>query len=168
MLIQSNAQEAGFNLEPVVESLDTFYNAQWCPPDPKDPPCSGAAEPGSSTTVTARRRTCTLNAALKTEGIWNSSQYNSQPFDDAFKEFQSAIGVEAQKAACKKIETILNEDVPIALPLQLPRRQFEEVPGHLLERPRADVLQRSFTGRLTDIRGSARRALLPSTSTVVA
>ena len=59
VLIQSNAQEAGFNLEPVVESLDTFYNAQWCPPDPKDPPCSGAAEPGSSTTVTARRRTST-------------------------------------------------------------------------------------------------------------
>jgi hypothetical protein len=26
------------------------------------------------------------------------------------------VGVDAQKAACKKIETILNEDVPIGLP----------------------------------------------------
>jgi peptide/nickel transport system substrate-binding protein len=116
VLIQSNAQEAGFNLEPVVESLDTFYNAQWCPPDPKDPPCSGAAELGIVDYGHRATPDVYLNAALKTEGIWNSSQYNSQPFDDAFKEFQSAIGVEAQKAACKKIETILNEDVPIALP----------------------------------------------------
>ena len=46
VLIQSNAKDAGFNLEPAVESLDTFYNAQWCPPEPKDPPCSGAAELG--------------------------------------------------------------------------------------------------------------------------
>ena len=49
-------------------------------------------------------------------GIWNSSQYNSPEFDAAFADFQKAIGVDAQKAACKTIETILNEDVPIALP----------------------------------------------------
>ena len=29
-----------------VESLDTFYGAQWCPAEPADPPCSGAAELG--------------------------------------------------------------------------------------------------------------------------
>ena len=37
-------------------------------------------------------------------------------FDAAFSEFQSAVGVDAQKAACTKIETILNEDVPVGLP----------------------------------------------------
>ena len=171
VLIQSNAQEAGFNLEPVVESLDTFYNAQWCPPDPKDPPCSGAAEPGSSTTVTARRRTCTLNAALKTEGIWNSSQYNSQPFDDAFKEFQSAIGVEAQKAACKKIETILNEDVPIALrcttttspAVRRSTRASTRAPSG-----RCSSAQLHRSPNRWDLGGGAPVAPLPSTSTVVA
>jgi peptide/nickel transport system substrate-binding protein len=57
-----------------------------------------------------------LNAALKTNGIWNSSQYASDPFDAAFTEFQAAVTVDAQKAACTKIETILNDDVPVGLP----------------------------------------------------
>ena len=57
-----------------------------------------------------------LNAALKSKGIWNASQYSSPEFDAAFKAFQTAIGVDAQKAACTKIETILVEDTPIGLP----------------------------------------------------
>ena len=116
VLIQSNAREAGFNLEVAVESLDTFYNAQWCPPEPKDPPCSGAAELGIVDYGHRATPDVYLNAALKSNGIWNSSQYASKEFDDAFAEFQAAIGVDAQKAACTKIETILNEDVPIAVP----------------------------------------------------
>jgi peptide/nickel transport system substrate-binding protein len=115
-LIKSQAAEAGFNLEVAVESLDTFYGAQWCPETPKDPPCSGAAELGIVDYGHRATPDVYLNAALKSKGIWNSSQYNSPEFDAAFGEFQAAIGVDAQKAACKKIETILNEDVPIALP----------------------------------------------------
>jgi peptide/nickel transport system substrate-binding protein len=57
-----------------------------------------------------------LNSALKSKGIWNSSQYGSSVFDAAFGEFQSAVGVDAQKAACTKIETVLNDEVPIAIP----------------------------------------------------
>jgi peptide/nickel transport system substrate-binding protein len=116
VLIQSNAREAGFNLEVAVESLDTFYGAQWCPAEPANPPCSGAAELGIVDYGHRATPDVYLNAALKSEGIWNSSQYASKAFDDAFAEFQRAIGVDAQKAACKNIETILNEDVPIALP----------------------------------------------------
>ena len=57
-----------------------------------------------------------LNAALSTGGIWNSSQYSSPEFDAAFAEYQAAIGVEAQTAACKTIEEILVEDTPIVVP----------------------------------------------------
>ena len=57
-----------------------------------------------------------LNAALSTNGIWNSSQYNSPEFDAAFTAYQAAIGVDAQKAACKTIEEILVEDTPIVVP----------------------------------------------------
>ncbi|HET8787018.1 MAG TPA: hypothetical protein VFM38_15395, partial [Candidatus Limnocylindrales bacterium] len=116
VLIQSNAKDAGFNLEVAVESLDTFYGAQWCPAEPKDPPCSGAAELGIVDYGHRATPDVYLNAALATKGVWNSSQYSSPEFDAAFKEFQASIGVDAQKAACKKLETILNEDVPIALP----------------------------------------------------
>jgi peptide/nickel transport system substrate-binding protein len=45
-LLKSQAAEAGITLNVAVESLSTFYGAQWCPAEPKDPPCSGAAELG--------------------------------------------------------------------------------------------------------------------------
>ena len=57
-----------------------------------------------------------LNSAFKSKGVWNASQYSSAAFDAAFTEFQGAAGVDAQKAACAKIETIMNEDVPAAIP----------------------------------------------------
>jgi peptide/nickel transport system substrate-binding protein len=115
-LIQSGAKEAGINLEIAVESPDTFYGTQWCPADPKDPPCSGAAELGIVDYGHRPTPDVYLNAALATKGVWNSSQYSSADFDAAFKEYQAAIGVDAHQAACKKLETILNEDVPVGLP----------------------------------------------------
>jgi peptide/nickel transport system substrate-binding protein len=114
-LVKSQTAEAGFTLNVAVENLKTFYDAQWCPPK-GNPPCSGAAELGIVDYGHRATPDVYLNAALKTDGDWNSSQYSSAEFDAAFGEFQKAIGVDAQKAACKKIETILNEDVAIALP----------------------------------------------------
>jgi len=115
-LLKSQASQAGITLNVVVESLNTFYGAQWCPAKPADPPCSGAAELGIVDYGHRGTPDVYLNAALKTKGIWNSSQYSSAAFDQAFTDFQTAVGVDAQKAACNKIETILLEDTPIGLP----------------------------------------------------
>lgn len=114
-LLKSQAAQAGITLNVAVESLDTFYGAQWCPKEPADPPCSGAAELGIVDYGHRATPDVYLNAALKTKGIWGSSQYSSPAFDNAFKQFQTSVGVDAQKAACTKIETILNDDVPIGL-----------------------------------------------------
>ena len=116
VLLKSQAAQAGITLTPAVESLTTYYGAQWCPDVPKDPPCSGAAELGIVDYGHRATPDVYLNAALKTKGVWNSSQYASPAFDAAFTEFQKAVGVDAQKKACTKIETILNDDVPIGLP----------------------------------------------------
>ena len=116
VLLQSQAAQAGITLTPAVESLNTFYGAQWCPAEPADPPCSGAAELGIVDYGHRATPDVYLNAALKSKGIWNSSQYNSPAFDQAFTDFQTAVGVDAQKTACTKIETILNDEVPIGLP----------------------------------------------------
>jgi peptide/nickel transport system substrate-binding protein len=115
-LLKSQAEQAGITLNVEVESLDTFYGAQWCPAEPANPPCSGAAELGIVDYGHRATPDVYLNAALKSNGIWNSSQYASDPFDAAFTEFQAAVTVDAQKAACTKIETILNDDVPVGLP----------------------------------------------------
>ncbi len=112
VLLKSQAAQAGITLNVAVESLDTFYGAQWCPVDG----CAGAAELGIVDYGHRGTPDVYLNAALKSKGIWNSSQYSSAAFDQAFTDFQTAVGVDAQKAACNKIETILNEDVPIGLP----------------------------------------------------
>ena len=116
VLIQSQAAEAGITLTPAVEALSSFYGAQWCPTEPADPPCSGAAELGIVDYGHRSTPDVFLNSALKTNGAWNSSQYSSPDFDAAFGEFQAAVGVDAQKAACTKIQTILNEDVAVAIP----------------------------------------------------
>ena len=116
VLLKSQAAQAGITLNVAVESLDTYYGAQWCPAEPADPPCSGAAELGIVDYGHRATPDVYLNAALKTNGVWNSSQYSSSAFDAAFTEFQKAVGVDAQKAACTKIETILNDDVPVGLP----------------------------------------------------
>jgi|SoiMethySBSTD1v2_1073268.scaffolds.fasta_scaffold119168_2 peptide/nickel transport system substrate-binding protein len=116
VLIQSQAKEAGITLEIAKEQLGTFYGAQWCPAEPKDPPCSGAAELGIVDYGHRPTPDVFLNSAFKTKGVWNSSQWSNADFDAAFAEFQAAVGVDAQKAACKKIETIMNEEVPVALP----------------------------------------------------
>ena len=113
---RARRQQAGITLNVAVESLDTFYGAQWCPAEPADPPCSGAAELGIVDYGHRGTPDVYLNAALKTKGVWNSSQYSSPAFDAAFTDFQTAVGVDAQKAACNKIETILLEDTPIGLP----------------------------------------------------
>lgn len=115
-LLKSQAAEAGITLNIALESLNTFYGAAWCPAEPKDPPCSGAAELGIVDYGHRATPDVYLNAALKTKGIWNSSQYASAEFDTAFAEFQAALGVDAQRAACNKLETILNRDLPVGVP----------------------------------------------------
>ena len=115
-VIKSQAAQAGITLNVKVESLQTYYGAQWCPAKPADPPCSGAAELGIVDYGHRGTPDVYLNADLRSKGIWNSAQYSNPAFDTAFVDFQKSVGVDAQKAACKQIETILNEDTPLALP----------------------------------------------------
>jgi peptide/nickel transport system substrate-binding protein len=115
-LIQAQAAEGGFTLELAGESLDTFYGAQWCPAEPADPPCSGAAELGIVDYGHRATPDVYLNAALSTGGVWNSSQYSNPAFDAAFAEFSAAVGLDAQRAACKVLQEILLEDTPVVVP----------------------------------------------------
>jgi peptide/nickel transport system substrate-binding protein len=116
VLIKSQAAQAGITITPHGGDNNNFYGLEWCPEKPADPPCSGAAELGIVDYGHRATPDVFLNSALKTKGVWNSSQYSSADFDAAFGEFQAAVGVDAQKTACAKIEKILNDDTPIGLP----------------------------------------------------
>ena len=115
VLVQSQAAEGGFKITPAGQDNGQFYDAQWCVTTTK-PPCEGNAEFGIVDYGHRATPDVFLNSAFKTHGVWNASHYSSPDFDAAFSEFQKAVGVEAQKAACAKIEKIMNDDVPVALP----------------------------------------------------
>ena len=115
VLIKSQAAPAGITITPHGGDNNNFYGLEWCPEKPADPPCSGAAELGIVDYGHRATPDVFLNSAFKTKGVWNSSQYSSADFDAAFGEFQAAVGVDAQKAACAKIEKIMNDDVPAGI-----------------------------------------------------
>ena len=116
VLVRNNAADAGFNLKVAVEDSTTFYNKSWCPPEPADPPCSGAAELGIVDYGHRGVPDVFLNASLSTKGAWNSAQYSSPDYDQAFKDYRAAIGVDEQKKAADKIEEILLEDSSTLFP----------------------------------------------------
>ena len=116
VLVKGGAQEAGVTLNVSVEDGSTFYGQAWCPAKPADPPCSGADEIGIVDYGHRGTPDVYLNAALKTAGVWNSSQYQSQEFDEAFRAYQAAVGVDAQTTAAKRLQEIQLEDSPILVP----------------------------------------------------
>jgi peptide/nickel transport system substrate-binding protein len=117
VLIQSQAAPAGITITPAGQDNGPFYDAQWCnTTTPTDPPCQGNAELGIVDYGHRASPDVFLNSAYKTNGVWNASHYANPAFDAAFTEFQSAVGVDAQMAACAKIEQISNDEVPIIIP----------------------------------------------------
>jgi peptide/nickel transport system substrate-binding protein len=117
-LVSVQAADAGFKLTANVVDNGSFYGQYWCPADPADPPCSGAAEIGIVDYGHRATPDVFLNAALKTNGIWNSSQYSSTELDDAFTAFQASPEADdaGRAAAAKNIQTILNEDTAVIIP----------------------------------------------------
>ena len=140
-LLKSQAAPAGITLNVAVESLDTFYGAQWCPEAPADPPCSGAAELGIVDYGHRATPDVYLNAALKIEG---HLEFVAVHVVGVRRGVHGVPGGGRRRRA----EGRLHEDRddpqrgrpgrPAVL-LQLPRGQLEEVHRRLLERPRADV-----------------------------
>jgi peptide/nickel transport system substrate-binding protein len=147
-LIQAGAAEAGINLQLAIESLDTFYGAQWCPAEPPDPPCSGAAELGIVDYGHRPTPDVFLNAALKTNGVWNSSQYANPALDEGFAAFQAAVGVDAQMAAAGTLQTLLNEECPIGLPFF-----YDYLAGHsnTYQGIRVSALGQMYTGNASRV-----------------
>ena len=116
VLVQNAAKDIGWDLTLNIESTDTFYN-EWCLT--YDPICDGGQEFGIVDYGHRATPDVYLNAAYAT-GTWNSAHYKSDQFNAAFKEYQGALDVAGHKAACKKLETIANEDVPYAIPYFYP------------------------------------------------
>ena len=123
------------------ESTDTFYGTQWCPAEPADPPCSGAAELGIVDYGDRPTPDIYLNAALKTERRLELVAV-LEPRRSTPRSPSSRLGRRSRP------EGGLQEDRDdpqrrrpgrSAVLLQLPVRALEDVPGRPGDGARADV-----------------------------
>jgi peptide/nickel transport system substrate-binding protein len=54
-----------------------------------------------------------LGAPLKSDGTWNSAHFKNKAYDKLFVEYQSALDLQSQRVAAKKIQEMLLDEVPI-------------------------------------------------------
>jgi peptide/nickel transport system substrate-binding protein len=54
-----------------------------------------------------------LGAPLKSDGTWNGAHFKNKEYDGLVDEYTSALDIQSQRAAAKKIQTLLNDEVPI-------------------------------------------------------
>jgi peptide/nickel transport system substrate-binding protein len=115
IVAQDGMKKAGIDCKLVGSDYGTFYGKYWCPAEPAKPPCSGASDMGIVDYGHRGTPDVYLNAALSTNGVWNSSQYASTTFDGQFADWAKAVDVDAQKTAASAIETTLWNDVPVMI-----------------------------------------------------
>ena len=116
VLAADGMKQAGINVKLVGSDYGTFYGKYWCPAEPAKPPCSGASDAGIVDYGHRGTPDVYLNAALATDGVWNSSQYADAAFDDAFATWSAAVSVEDQKSTAAAVQANLWENVPVGIP----------------------------------------------------
>jgi peptide/nickel transport system substrate-binding protein len=116
VLAADGMKQAGINVKLVGSDYGTFYGKYWCPAEPAKPPCSGASDAGIVDYGHRGTPDVYLNAALATDGVWNSSQYADSAFDDAFAAWSAAVSVEDQKTTAAVVQKNLWDNVPVAIP----------------------------------------------------
>jgi peptide/nickel transport system substrate-binding protein len=115
-IIQQNAAEAGFDLSVQVQDNATFYGDSWCPGGTDERPCADADEFGIVDYGHRPVPDVYFSSALATGGVWNSSNYASDEFDQQLSNYRTSVDVDGQKKAVGEIQKILHEDTPACYP----------------------------------------------------
>ena len=116
ILAADGMKQAGIDVKLVGSDYSTFYGKFWCPAEPAKPPCSGASDIGIVDYGHRGTPDVYLNAALATNGVWNSSQYASSTFDTQFAAWSAAVDVDAQTSTAGEIQKTLWNDTPVGIP----------------------------------------------------
>ncbi len=125
-IMKQNAAEAGIELSVNVQSNSTFYGDSWCPSTEEgEVPCSGSSEFGIVDYGHRPIPDVFLGSALATGGVWNSSNWSNEEFDQNLSDYRTAVDVEGQTAAIGNIQRIVWEEVPASYPYF-----FDYLAGH--------------------------------------
>jgi peptide/nickel transport system substrate-binding protein len=105
-VVQASCKEIGVNVTLNITDAGTYYD------DTKSPSWLksdfGITEYGHRGVPNVY-----LDAALKTNGVWNAAKFSSKDFDAATKSFIESPDLQTQKAAAKKIQEVLLDESPI-------------------------------------------------------
>ena len=106
-LIQASAAQIGVTLEVGVYDSGTYYSDYWL------------AAAGSMGIVNYGHRGVPqvyLAAPLLSTGTWNASHYANSDYDALFAQFNAELDGDAQRDLAGQIQTLLNEEIPYAVP----------------------------------------------------
>ena len=83
---------------------------------PDDRPCADADEFGIVDYGHRPTPDVYFSSALATGGVWNSSNYASEEFDQQLSNYRTSVDVDGQQKAIGEIQKILHEDTPACYP----------------------------------------------------
>lgn len=118
-IIQQNIQAVGIDSAVNTQSNSTFYGDAWCPGANESDatlPCDNSAEFGIVDYGHRPTPDVFFSSALATGGVWNSSNWSNEEFDQRLSEYRRSIDVEGQQAAVGEMQKILWNEVPIVMP----------------------------------------------------
>jgi len=107
-LIQNDAKAAGINIRLNITDNASYYGdavygkSRWLDSN------MGITEYGHRGVPNVY-----LGAPLKSDGTWNGAHFKNKEYDGLVDEYTSALDIQSQRAAAKKIQTLLNDEVPI-------------------------------------------------------
>lgn len=104
-LLQSGAKEVGVSITLNVTDAGTYYTDFWL-----DSPL-GITDYGHRGVPNVF-----LTAALSSKGTWNAAHFQNPTLDQLIIDYVSALDLDSQKAAAKKIEEFLLDETPVIFP----------------------------------------------------
>jgi len=104
-LLQSAAKEVGINISLNVTDAGTYYSDFWL-----NSPL-GITDYGHRGVPNVF-----LTAALSSKGTWNAAHFKNPTLDGLIVDYVSALDIESQKAAARKIEELLLDETPVIFP----------------------------------------------------
>jgi peptide/nickel transport system substrate-binding protein len=104
-LLQSAAKEVGINISINVTDAGTYYSDFWL-----NSPL-GITDYGHRGVPNVF-----LTAALGSKGTWNAAHFNNPTLDGLIVDYVSALDIDSQKAAARKIEELLLDETPVIFP----------------------------------------------------
>src|SRR5215211_561221 len=107
-LIQNDLKAAGINVKLNITDAASYYGDAVFGKSPWLDSTMGLTEYGHRGVPNVF-----LNAPLKSDGTWNSAHFKNKEYDQLVTDYVSALDLQSQRAAAKKIQELLLDEVPI-------------------------------------------------------